>query len=371
MPSKICQDATIACEFLFVWEIISTPYCLRILQKEGWRTIRIYCRKGTFIATPPGMRQILSTSWAIIKKTVVNFYNDDSMSYASSIAFYTIFSMPAILIIALSIGTTFYERNVVQEELINQVEWLIGMNSEKEIREIISNARLDSKSAFAKTVGIVTLIFSATTVFASLQSSLNKIWGFKPKPGRGLIKFMVNRLLSLAMVAVMGFLLLVSLVIDASLVVFQGFLSQVMEGFTLYILKAMNIFISFSIITVIFGLIFKVLPDADVKWRDVWVGAIVTTILFTIGKFLIGFYLGNSSFGSAYGTAGSLVIILVWIYYSTIIVLFGAELTSVYTEEIGDRVKPYETAVKVQQVEIEKDENNETTSVHKAPLRHT
>ena len=312
------------------------------------------------------MKRFFLTAWTILKKTVVNFYEDDSMSYASSIAFYTIFSMPAILIIALSIGTTFYDRDVVQHELINQVERLIGTNSAKEIDAIISNAKFDAGSAFAKSVGIVTLIFSATTVFASLQSSLNKIWGFKPKPGRGIIKFIFNRLLSLAMVAVMGFLLLVSLVIDASLVLFQGFLSKIMAGLTLYILTAMNVIISFAIVTVIFGLVFKVLPDADVKWRDVWVGAIVTTILFTIGKLLIGFYLG-----SAYGTAGSLVIILVWVYYSTIIVLFGAELTSVYTEEIGERIKPYDTAVKVQQVEIEKNENNETTSVTKAPLRHT
>jgi len=306
-----------------------------------------------------------------LKKTVVNFYEDDSMSYASSIAFYTIFSMPAILIIALSIGTTFYERNVVQEELINQVENLIGMNSEEEITEIISNATLDSTGAFAKTVGIITLIFSATTVFASLQSSLNKIWGIKPKPMRGIVKFMINRLLSLAMVAVMGFLLLVSLVVDAALVLFQGFLSKIMEGLTLYILQAMNVAFSFGIITIIFALVFKVLPDADVKWRDVWPGAFITTILFSIGKFLIGFYLGNSPFSSAYGAAGSLVIILVWIYYSTIIVLFGAELTSVYTEVIGEKIKPNDTAVKVQQVEIEKNENNETTSVNKAPLRHS
>ena len=317
------------------------------------------------------MKRFFTTSWTVLKKTVVNFYEDDSMSDASSIAFYTIFSMPAILIIAISIGTTFYERNVVQEEMINQVERLIGMDSEKEITEIISNATLDSTSAFAKTVGIITLIFSATTVFVSLQSSLNKIWGIKPKPMRGIVKFLINRLLSLAMVAVMGFLLLVSLVLDAVLVLFQGFLSKIMEGLTLYILQGMNMAISFGIITVIFALVFKVLPDANVKWRDVWGGAFVTTILFSIGKFLIGFYLGNSSFSSAYGAAGSLVIILLWIYYSTIIVLFGAELTSVYTEVIGERIKPNDTAVKVQQVEIEKDENNETTSVNRAPLRHS
>jgi membrane protein len=317
------------------------------------------------------MKQFFSTSWRILKKTVINFYEDDSMSYASSIAFYTIFSMPAILIIALSIGTTFYERNVVKDEMINQVERLIGTNSANEINEIISNAKLDATGAFAKTVGIITLIFSATTVFASLQTSLNKIWGIKPKPERGIVKFIINRLLSLAMVAVVGFLLLVLLVIDALLVVFQGFLSRIMEGFTLYILHATNIVISLAFVTLIFGLVFKVLPDADVKWRDVWVGALVTTILFTIGKFLIGFYLGSSTFGSAYGAAGSLVIILVWIYYSTVILLFGAELTSVYTEEIGEKIKPSDTAVKVQKVEIEKNENDETTAVHKAPLRHT
>ena len=245
------------------------------------------------------------------------------------------------------------------------------MNIEKEITEIISNATLDATSTFAKTIGVLTLIFSATTVFASLQTSLNKIWGIKPKPGRDIVKFIVNRLLSLAMVAVVGFLLLVSLVVDALLAILQGFLSRIMEGFTLYILQGMNILISVGFITVIFALVFKVLPDANVKWRDVWVGAFVTTILFSIGKFLIGFYLGNSPFSSAYGAAGSLVIILVWIYYSTIIVLFGAELTSVYTEVIGERIKPNDTAVKVQQVELEKNENNETTSVHSTPLRHS
>jgi membrane protein len=317
------------------------------------------------------MKRFFTTSWTVLKKSVVNYHEDDSMSDASSIAFYTIFSMPAILIIALSIGTTFYERNVVQDGLINQVERLIGTNSAKEISEIISNATLDASSAFAKTVGVITLIFSATTVFVSLQTSLNKIWGVKAKPGRGIIKFIINRLLSLAMVAVMGFLLLVSLVLDAALVIFQGFLSRMMEGLTLQILQGINIFISMGIVTVIFALVFKVLPDANVKWRDVWVGAFVTTILFSIGKFLIGFYLGNSSFSSAYGAAGSLVIILVWIYYSTIIVLFGAELTSVYAEEIGDRIEPTDTAVKIQQIEIEKNENNETTSVHRTPLRHS
>lgn len=317
------------------------------------------------------MKNLFLSSWKILKKTFSNFYEDDSMSYASSIAFYTIFSMPAILIIALSIGSAFYERNVVQDELINQVGRLIGAESAKEIEQILLNATLDSTSTFAKIVGIATLIFSATTVFISLQTSLNKIWGIKPKPKRGIIKFILNRLLSLAMVASMGFILLVSLVIDAALVLFQGMLSKVLAGITLYILNAMNIVISLGFITVIFGLMFKVLPDAKINWKDVWVGSLITTALFTIGKFLIGFYLGNSSFNSAYGAAGSLVIILVWIYYSTIIFLFGAELTSVYAEESGSKIKPYDTAVKVQVVELEKNDKNETTAVKSEPIRHS
>jgi membrane protein len=299
------------------------------------------------------MKNFLSSPWKILKKTFINFYDNDTMSEASSIAFYTIFSMPAILIIALSIGSAFYERNLVQDELLNQVGRLVGRESAKEIELILSNAALDKTSTLAKIVGVVTLIFSATTVFISLQSSLNKIWGIKPKPKNGLIKFTLNRLLSLAMVASVGFVLLVSLVVDAALMLFQEMLSHMLEGTTLYILNTINIIISLGFITIMFGLMFKVLPDARIKWKDVWVGAVVTMLLFTMGKFLIGFYLGNSSFNTAYGAAGSLVIILVWIYYSTTIFLFGAELTAVYTVESGSRIEPYSTAVRVRLIEFE------------------
>jgi membrane protein len=307
------------------------------------------------------MKNILLTSWKILKKTFTNFYHDDTMSDASSIAFYTIFSMPAILIIALSIGSAFYERNVVQDELINQVSRLVGYESAKEIEMILSNATLDKTNTVAKIGGVITLIFSATTVFISLQSSLNKIWHIKPKPKNGIIKFSLNRLLSLAMVASIGFVLLVSLVIDALLMIFQEMLSRVLEGATLYIFNLVNIIISLGFITVMFGLLFKVLPDAKIKWKDVWVGSVVTMVLFTMGKFLIGFYLGNSSFNSAYGAAGSLVIILVWIYYSTTIFLFGAELTAVYTEASGSRIEPYSTAVRVRLMEFEESRSIDTS----------
>lgn len=309
-------------------------------------------------------------TWAILKQTVLNFFQDDSFSYASSIAFYTIFSLPAILIISIHIGATVYERDVVQTELINQVGRLIGKESAASIEEILVNAALDSTGTLAKIVGIATLVFSATTVFISLQTSINKIWGIKPKPERGVVKYIIDRLLSLAMVISLGFLLLVSLVIDTLLVVIQNGLSLVFAGWTLYVVTTMNIVISLGLITLIFAMMFKVLPDAKIKWKDVWVGSLITTMLFTLGKYLIGFYLGNSSVNSAYGAAGSLVIILIWVYYSTVIFLFGAELTSVYTEKTGSEIKPYHHAVKVQMVEVEKDTENGETVVSDQKARH-
>lgn len=300
------------------------------------------------------MRKLAISSWTILKESVIGFFDDDSFNYASSIAFSMIFSLPAILIIALAIGSTFYERNIVQDELINQVSRLVGPDTAKEVETILLQAAFDSTSWWAKAIGIATLFVSATTVFMSLQSSLNKIWGIKPKPQRGWLKYIINRLLSLAMVISFGFVLLVSLVIDTVLVVFQDMVTRVMEGFTLYIVTALNLIISLGFITVIFGLLFKVLPDAKIRWRHVWVGSLITTLLFTLGKYLIGFYLGNSSFNSAYGAAGSLVIILLWVYYSTVIFLFGAELTQVYAKFSGAAIQPYSNAVKVQLVEIEK-----------------
>jgi membrane protein len=317
--------------------------------------VGMFLAKGTQnLFSTCSMKRFALSTWTIIKKTISNFISDDSFDYASSIAFYTIFSLPAILIIALSIGSAFYEQDIVQGELVNQVSRLIGTEGAKEVENILLNASVDTNSFVARVAGVITLLFSATTVFLSLQTSLNKIWGIKPKPARGWLKYIINRLLSLAMVISFGFLLLVSLVIDAVLAFFNDKLETVMEGFMLNIVTVANVVISLMFITVIFGLLFKVLPDARIRWRDVWVGSMVTTGLFTLGKYLIGFYLGNSTFNSAYGAAGSLVIILVWVYYSTVIFLFGAELTSVYATERGAEIRPYNNAVKVQMVEMER-----------------
>jgi membrane protein len=309
------------------------------------------------------MKKFAKSSWGILKQSVVSFVEGDSFTHASSIAFYTIFSLPAILLISLSMGSTLFERTDVQRELISQVGTLIGQSSAAEIENILLNAAQNTDTWFARTVGIITLVLSATTVFLSLQLSINQIWRIKPKPRKGFIKFIVNRLLSLAMVISMGFVLMVSLVVDTVIVMFQEKLADNFGGITLTIVTGLNIAVSLLFIAVLFGLMFKMLPDAKIKWRDVWVGSLVTTALFTGGKFLIGLYLGNSSLTSAYGAAGSLVIILVWVYYSALIFLFGAELTYVYTKEVGSGIEPYTNAVRIETIEIEK----KTPVHHEAP----
>lgn len=300
------------------------------------------------------MKKFAKSSWSVLKQSVVRFVEGDSFTHASSIAFYTIFSLPAILLISLSIGSTLFERADVQRELISQVGSLIGTGSAMEIENILINASRHTDTWFARVVGIITLIVSATSVFLSLQISINQIWKIKPKPKRGFIKFLVNRLLSLTMVISIGFVLMVSLVFDTLLVIFQERLSDNLGGITLVIVTGLNVMISLLFVALLFGLMFKMLPDAKIRWRDVWVGSLVTTALFTSGKFLIGLYLGNSSLNSAYGAAGSLVIILVWVYYSALIFLFGAELTYVYTKDIGSGIEPYSNAVRVETIEIEK-----------------
>ncbi|MDZ7645972.1 MAG: YihY/virulence factor BrkB family protein [Cytophagales bacterium] len=229
---------------------------------------------------------------------------------------------------------------------------LIGNGSAKEIEKIISNSTADTDSTAVGIIGLAILIFSATTVFIALQSSLNNLWGIKPKPQRSWLKFIVNRLLSFALVISFGFVLLVSLLIDALLVIFQNFISQMLQGTMTPLITGVNVIISLLTITFIFALLFKLLPDAKIRWRDLWVGAIITALLFTLGKNLIGLYLGNSGFPTVYGAAGAFVIILIWVYYSTIIFLFGAQITFQYATEFGRAIEPYAHAVRIKIVEL-------------------
>ncbi|MBO6622881.1 MAG: YihY/virulence factor BrkB family protein [Balneola sp.] len=272
--------------------------------------------------------------WKILKKALSEYGVQDAMNYSSSIAFYLIFSLPAILIITIYIAGSVYEDQVVRDSLLEQFNNFFGQQSAEAIDKILTNVNEATDSLINQIIGFLTLVVSATTVFVSLQDGINKVWGIVTKPDSNLYRALKNRLLSLAMAVSVGFLLLVSLVIEASLNFFDSKVIEIFSESEFYLANTISFSFSVIVTTAVFACLFKIIPDAEVKWKNVWMGALITTVLFGIGKYMIGFYLGVSSFGSVYGAAGSLVILLTWIFYSSMIVLFGAQYTAVYSEEI-------------------------------------
>ncbi|MEO8068338.1 MAG: YihY/virulence factor BrkB family protein [Flavobacteriales bacterium] len=257
------------------------------------------------------------------------------MSQAATIAYYTIFSLPAVMIITVMVAATMYDESSVRQALLQQASRLIGSGTAASLNEMLENARVTETRFLAKVLGVAALVVSAGSVFASLQNTLNRVWKVEAKPGRAILKYLSTRLLSLALVACFGFLILVSLVLDAVMVAFGEQLALWFSDVTAVFVAVVNVLVSFGIITFLFALMFKMLPDARIQWRHVWSGAVITALLFTLGKYLIGLYIGYSGVGDTYGAAGAVVIILVWVYYSTVIVIFGAHYTHVYTREHG------------------------------------
>jgi membrane protein len=282
--------------------------------------------------------------WKIFKKTLSEYGVQDAMNYSSSIAFYLIFSLPAILIITIYIAGSVYEDQVVRDSLLEQFNNFFGQQSAEAIDKILRNVNEASDSVINQIIGFLTLIVSATTVFVSLQDGINKVWGIVAKPDSNLYRLLKNRLLSLAMAVSVGFLLLVSLVIEASLNFFDSKVIEIFSESEFYIANIISFSFSVIVTTSVFACLFKIIPDAEVKWKNVWMGAVITTVLFGVGKYMMGFYLGVSSFGSVYGAAGSLVILLTWIFYSSMIVLFGAQYTAVYSKEIEGGINTSENA---------------------------
>lgn len=282
--------------------------------------------------------------WETLKQAGREFITNDPMGQAATIAYYTIFSLPAVMIITVMIAAGFYDEAAVREALISQAGRLIGHGTADDLQGMLENARVTETRFFAKVIGLVALGVSATAVFASLQTTLNRVWQVKAEPGRAIWRYLSVRLVSLALVACFGFLMLVSLVLDAALVAFGERLDQWLSSFTVILVSVLNVVLSFGIVTLIFGLIFKVLPDARIRWRDVWPGAVITALLFTLGKYLISTYIRLSNVGDAYGAAGAVIIILVWVYYSTVILLFGAHFTHISTRDHGRGVVPMQHA---------------------------
>jgi membrane protein len=262
----------------------------------------------------------------------------------AALAFYTALSIAPLLVIALRVVTAFFEDAATQIE--SQAKALVGEEGSQALMEMLKHADQQESGTLAATLGIVTLLFGASGVFGQLQDALNTIWEVQPKPGRGVWGFVRDRFLSFAMVMGSAFLLLVSLVISAGLSAAMSFADRMGEQFH-WLAMGLNAVVSLAVISGIFAVTFKLVPDVKVAWKDVWIGAVLTGILFGVGKFALGIYLGRSAMASAYGVAGSLVVLLVWVYYSAQIVFFGAEFTQVYANRYGSRIVPSANAIPV------------------------
>ena len=284
--------------------------------------------------------------WRMTKRAVSDFFEDDAMTYAASLAFYTALSLAPLLLLLITIGGFLGEST--QQDLITQLEQMVGGKAAEGIEMIIDNAQQNpQQSTWALVVSLAVLLFSASGVFAQLQAALNHIWDVKPKPGAGVWGWIRKRLLSIGMIFAILFILLVSLVLSAAIgAILQAMGLSTSGGNADWIGRIITFIISLLVFIVLFALIYKYLPDVRIEWRYVWTGAIFTAVLFAVGKLLIGLYLSTAGVGSSYGAAGSLIALLVWVYYSSLILFFGAELTQAYAHMQGASLLPDRHAVR-------------------------
>lgn len=284
--------------------------------------------------------------WRLLRQTFAEWNEDKAPQLGAALAFYTALSIAPLLIITLGIVGAVYGEQAAQGELDHQMQELVGADAAQALQDMIASADKPTEGTIAAVLGVVTLLFGAAGVFGQLQSSLNTIWEVEPKPGRGWRGMIRDRFLSFAMVLGIAFLLLTSLVLSAALAA-MGTLLDDLPGSTQWLAQGVNLGASFLVITLLFAMMFKLLPDVNMAWSDVWLGALVTALLFTIGKAAIGLYLGYSSMASSYGVAGSFVVLLAWVYYSAQILFFGAEMTQVYANKFGSKIAPAENAVRI------------------------
>ncbi len=276
----------------------------------------------------------LNAMWRVLREAATNTLEDDVMTMAAALAFYSALSLAPLLTLLLFVGGLFGEDT--QTQLVGQLQAQVGNQASEAINQIIRNT--NEQPTLRNAAGFISLgvlLFTAATVFAQLQAAMNQVWDAEPALGLGVWAWLRTRLLSMGLVLSMGFLLLVSMIVNSLLVIFGDQ--------SAFYWQWLNNLLSLAVITVLFAAIFKVLPDVKLRWRQVWVGAVITAVLFTLGKYLIGLYLGNTAVGSSYGAAGSLVILLVWVYFSSIIVLFGAELTAAISARTPPVVGPTRT----------------------------
>jgi membrane protein len=297
-------------------------------------------------------KEYLHKIWKIIVATFSGFNNDNGLKLSASLAYYTIFSIAPLLFLILAI-VGFLFPVAKSDDLYLQIGAYIGKDAATQIHNTVIALKFSGKSTFGIIVGTISLLIGASSIFIEIQDSLNIIWRVKAKPKRGWVKLLQNRFLSFSLIISLGFLLLVSLLINLIMDALSARIEHFLPSITGFLLKGINLAITAIVITALFSIIFKFLPDVKIRWKDVRIGAFFTALLFMLGQYLIGLYIQNTSQGSVYGAAGSIIIILVWIYYTAAILYIGAEFTQVYAEAIGCKIEPAEYAVHVIQTEVE------------------
>ena len=282
----------------------------------------------------------------MVTVTFQEWWHDDVFRMSASLAFYTIFSIAPVLLIVVGLTSLFYARETAVDRIVWEIQGLVGEHGAQLVRDVLAASNEPSKSIWAIVAGVVTFLLGATAVFAELQTALNKIWDVEAKPRRGVIlEFVIDRLRSFSISLGVGFLLLVSLVMSAAISAAQAYMESRVPGMP-GLWQAVNIIASFLVTAMLFAMIYKFLPDATIAWKDVWIGAAVSSALFTGGKYLIGVYLGQTATASTFGAAGSLAVLLIWVYYSALISFFGAEFTQVYARSHAVHIRPEPHAVR-------------------------
>jgi membrane protein len=300
-------------------------------------------------------KEAFKNGFKLLSGAFNGFQDDKGLKLSASLAYYTVFSLAPLLLLMISLAGAFFGKDAINNKVFGEINGLVGNKAAIQIQEMIKSVELSGKTTSAVVIGGITLLLGATSVFGEIQDSINMIWKVKAKPKRGWLKLIKDRLLSSSLIVGLGFLLIVSLVVNGMVLALSDILTRFLPDITLIFVQILNVVISFLVITILFGVIFKVLPDVKIGWKDVRSGALFTAVLFMIGRFVIGLYISTTGTGSTYGAAGSLIVILVWVYYTAAILYFGAEFTQVYAEYKGVKIEPANYAVHVQQTEVERD----------------
>ncbi len=278
--------------------------------------------------------------FALLKDTYKGWNANDPFRQSAVIAYYTIFSLPALVLILINVAGLILKDGQAQAQIMDQITGLVGADAAQQVQSMADNASNMGDSFFGIVVGVGTLLFGATGVFYQLQQSLNIAWEVQPRPDTGIKKLALDRATSLGVIIAIGFLLIIFMVVSTLLNSLSSWIQQFLPEPLFYVMYVINVLLPLGVITVLFAMIFKILPDAKIEWRSVWVGAFVTSLLFALGKFLLGFYFAESNPASSYGVAGSIILIMLWVNYSALIFLFGAEFTQVYARDRGHNIEP-------------------------------